>query len=300
MNLQEQHLNEFIVQALDKNMAIILFDKNRTVQYVSAAFAQAVGYSPEVMIGMKHSDLCFPSFSQSPQYERFWRNLSSGRKYEDKIERRDARGNSIWLEANYMPIFDERHRVTHVLKIAFDITKRNTTIMQVTDNLRHMAADLNNLSQNGIESSSKLANGIEQVATISRNNATIISSLEKRTKDIQQVVQTIREIAAQTNLLALNAAIEAARAGEHGRGFNVVADEVRKLSVSVEKSIIEVRSSVDAITNEIQEIATGVHDIDNTVETNLSQIQTTLNDFEVITEAAFSLDKEAKNFTSII
>lgn len=300
MNLQQQGLNECIVQALDKNMAIILFDTKRQVQYVSEAFAKVVGYTPKQMIGMHHRELCFPNFSQSPEYERFWRNLLSGRKYEDKIERKDATNQSLWLEANYMPIFDERRRVTHVLKIAFDITERNTQILSVTDNLSHMAEDLNNLSQNGIESSSKLANGIEQVATISRNNATIISSLEKRTKDIQQVVQTIREIAAQTNLLALNAAIEAARAGEHGRGFNVVADEVRKLSVSVEKSIIEVRSNVDAITNEIQEIATGVHDIDNTVETNLLQIQTTLNDFEVITEAAFSLDKEAKNFTSII
>lgn len=300
MNLQEQNLNKFIVQALDKNMAIILFDKNRTVQYVSEAFANVVGYTPRQMIGMQHSDLCFPSFSQSQSYERFWRNLLSGRKYEDKIERRDARGNSLWLEANYMPIFDERKRVCNVLKIAFDITKRNKAIMSVTDNLSHMAEDLNNLSSNGIESSSILATGIEQVAAISTNNARIISSLEKRTKDIQQVVKTIREIAAQTNLLALNAAIEAARAGEHGRGFNVVADEVRKLSVSVEKSIIEVRSSVDAITNEIQEMATGVHDIHSTVATNLSQIQTTLNDFEVITEAAHSLDKEAKSFTSII
>ena len=60
MNLQEQNLNKFIVQALDKNMAIILFDKNRTVQYVSEAFANVVGYTPRQMIGMQHSDLCFP------------------------------------------------------------------------------------------------------------------------------------------------------------------------------------------------------------------------------------------------
>lgn len=300
MNLQQQGLNECIVQALDKNMAIILFDTKRQVQYVSEAFAKVVGYTPKQMIGMHHQELCFPNFSQSPEYERFWRNLLSGRKYEDKIERKDATNQSLWLEANYMPIFDERRRVTHVLKIAFDITERNTQILSVTDNLSHMAEDLNNLSNNGIESSGTLATGIEQVATISATNATIIASLEKRTKDIQQVVQTIREIAAQTNLLALNAAIEAARAGEHGRGFNVVADEVRKLSVSVEKSIIEVRSSVDAITAEISEMSTGVHNIHDTVATNLSQIQTTLHDFEVITQAAHSLDKEAKLFISII
>jgi methyl-accepting chemotaxis protein len=77
---------------------------------------------------------------------------------------------------------------------------------------------------------SETASTIAQLKAVSTTAASAMASLEERSSQVEEIVDTIEDIADQTNLLALNAATEAARAGEHGRGFAVVADEVRKLA----------------------------------------------------------------------
>lgn len=88
-----------------------------------------------------------------------------------------------------------------------------------------------------------------------------MDNIEKSSKDIREIINTIDNIAEQTNLLALNAAIEASRAGDAGKGFAVVAEEIRNLA---EESSQAVKDTAELINNSIQIVEKGKEAADNT------------------------------------
>ncbi|QDQ00645.1 PAS domain S-box protein [Lysinibacillus fusiformis] len=293
--------DDLVVQAIERNVAIIRFDMNRKVAYVNELFAKTMGYTVNEMIGKNHQEFCFPEFVISPGYESFWRNLAAGKSFQDKIKRMGAHGDSIWLEATYMPVFgNDSRKVIGVSKIATNITERQNTIINVADNLKQMSTQLYSRSEAGIKNSEGLLVTIQQVSKESGENVRNLAQLQNQAESIKGIVKTIQDIASQTNLLALNAAIEAARAGEYGRGFDVVAKEVRKLSVRVEQSISEVKDNVEGIVHEIGQVSESITRIAEKVEQTNAQINVTSSDFVEIASAAEALDERSKQFTALI
>ncbi|MCS0654876.1 methyl-accepting chemotaxis protein [Cytobacillus firmus] len=107
-------------------------------------------------------------------------------------------------------------------------------------------------SEEGRGSVSKSEQLIKQLGEQLEVNSQKMEALSKRSKEIEMIVQVIKDIADQTNLLALNASIEAARAGEQGKGFAVVADEVRKLAESTATSTANISSLTKNIQDDIE------------------------------------------------
>lgn len=298
---QIEEVNDMtVVNALEKNLAIIRFDLDRRVVYVNDNFANELGFTKENLMGMNHRELCFPKYATSPEYEKFWKDLFAGNTFQDKVERKDAKGNSVMLEATYMPIFGENGQVLGVSKVATNVTGRHNTIMGVTQELNTMSEDLSTRAEMGIKRNEELLERIDEIANGSKENTATLANLQVQADSIRGIVQTIREIAAQTNLLALNAAIEAARAGEHGRGFNVVAQEVRKLAARVEASIVEVRENIEGITKEVDKVTQSNDKSQKSIEKSQDEIRLALEEFRNLSIASEKLDAQTREFVKLI
>src|SRR5699024_6648420 len=212
------------------NAAVVVFSLTHEIIYVSAQFAQALGYREDELLGMRHSDLCFAEFVNSPAYQMFWQTLVAGQSFQDKIIRKAKNGAEVILEAKYFPIRNQHGKITGIGKICFNKTdsdqKQSTALQANFGKLAELSEQLSDLSGNGKEKLGELTHVMQTVSASSAQNITSTETLKQRTSEIESITATVHEIAYQTNMLAVNAALESTRAGSEGQGFSVVAQEM--------------------------------------------------------------------------
>jgi methyl-accepting chemotaxis protein len=108
------------------------------------------------------------------------------------------------------------------------------------------------LGEAGQAAAHRSAEGIQRIQGSVEDIVTQSSRLLERTRQVGDIVETVRDLATQSHVLSLNASIEAARAGEAGRGFAVVAAEVRALAEQSGQSAGRIARMVQEILDAIQ------------------------------------------------
>ena len=132
--------------------------------------------------------------------------------------------------------------------IAAAIEELSASSKEVSDNSKMTAESADSSVETAKLGGNLVNNSLSQMSEISTafdDSADSIGLLSEQSRNVESILNVIREIAEQTNLLALNAAIEAARAGESGRGFAVVADEVRQLASRTTDATADVEQAIE-------------------------------------------------------
>ncbi|MEL7189165.1 MAG: methyl-accepting chemotaxis protein [Pseudomonadota bacterium] len=127
---------------------------------------------------------------------------------------------------------------SHEIRIASeDLANRNerqaASIEESAAEMKQVTSLVKQTAQNAAEAKDLMAQTNSQAnagGEVVSKAVHAMSSIEKSSSEITQIIDVIDGIAFQTNLLALNAGVEAARAGDAGKGFAVVANEVRALA----------------------------------------------------------------------
>lgn len=153
------------------------------------------------------------------------------------------------------------------------IANANDTIKEMSAGLDHITKNLSlvtrssqtakDASNNGRLKIEKAVDQIRQIHQSQHHSSQVMKELGIKSKEIDEIVVVITDIANQTNLLALNAAIEAARAEEHGKGFAIVSEEVRKLAEQSARAAEKISSLIKEIHLKTED---AVQTIDNGVE----------------------------------
>jgi methyl-accepting chemotaxis protein len=183
----------------------------------------------------------------------------------EMVHTSDEAGNAIGEVAQAISAISEgaSHQVdlvTHTSDVVGEIERSVRDAAEHAARAQQQSADTEALTDEGVRRATEVQEAMQMVRETSLATQEMVRSLGEKSTNIDQIVQSITDIAAQTNLLALNAAIEAARAGEQGRGFAVVAEEVRKLAEDAQESagdiaelILQVRAQTAHAVNAMED-----------------------------------------------
>lgn len=148
---------------------------------------------------------------------------------------------------------------TQMAESAQELAEGATDQAGAVEELQATIADVTGMMEKSAESmaeSSRQAEAYEQEAVSGgREMGVLIEAMQRITetsRQINNIIAEIEDIASQTNLLSLNAAIEAARAGEAGKGFAVVAEQIRKLADDSAQSAVNTRALIESSLEEIE------------------------------------------------
>lgn len=148
--------------------------------------------------------------------------------------------------------------VDETLQIMETASKGTEMVTNATLEINNTCQELSQLAARGGNATEDMTNAIDSFVNTVKDIDGVVQNLAEKSREIQQLLDVIHDIAEKTTMLSLNASIEAARAGEHGRGFAIVAHHIRQLSERSRESIEHINEVINNIFEETDRAVSAV------------------------------------------
>ncbi|HEV2581705.1 MAG TPA: methyl-accepting chemotaxis protein, partial [Ktedonobacteraceae bacterium] len=133
-------------------------------------------------------------------------------------------------------------------------------VAERAQSLHVIAREARHTAEVGRESVQQTVQGMGRIHTYVQDTASKVQALGDSSRQIDDIVGAIANIAHQTNRLALDAAIQAAMAGENGKGFGAVAADIRRLAERAKDQASLIARIVRSVREDIGAAAVSMQD----------------------------------------
>src|SRR5579883_601468 len=154
-------------------------------------------------------------------------------------------------------------QIQQIANAAMEIESMAMTSQQVASRALALASSAREArvsAQGGRLAVQQTVEGMGRIYLNVQETSSKVQTLGERSREINNIVEAISNIAHQTNRLALDAAIQAAMAGENGKGFGAVAADIRRLAERAKEQATSVGRIVRSVRDDIGAVAISMRD----------------------------------------
>jgi|GEM_PF-333720 len=120
--------------------AIVITDKNATIEFVNPAFTALTGYTLSEAVGRNPKDLVKSGVHDKSFYQSMWETILAGHVWKGEMVNRTKDGRLYTEEQTITPVVGNDGVITHFVSIKQDITERKKAEQSLKDSESRLSA----------------------------------------------------------------------------------------------------------------------------------------------------------------